>query len=213
MRYSSVKSEGFNKKIRVIIAEDQALIRGALTALLNLEADIEVVGEAENGVEAGKLLDKNNADILLTDIEMPLMSGLELAQITAKKYPDIKTVIITTFGRAGYIKRALTMGVKGFLLKDTPSEELAAALRKVMQGKKVIDPELAIAALDDVDPLSDKERKALKLASEGKTTHDIAQLLFLSEGTIRNYLSECISKLNATNRIDAARIAQQKGWL
>jgi two-component system response regulator DesR len=208
-----VKSEGFNQKIKVIIAEDQALIRGALIALLNLEADIEVVGEAENGVEAGKLLDKCNADILLTDIEMPLMSGLELAQITVKKHPAIKTVIITTFGRAGYIKRALTTGVKGFLLKDTPSEELAAALRKVMQGKKVIDPELAIAALDDIDPLSDKERKALKLASEGKTTHDIAQLLFLSEGTIRNYLSECISKLNATNRIDAARIAQQKGWL
>jgi two-component system response regulator DesR len=213
MRYSSVKSEDFNQKIKVIIAEDQALIRGALTALLNLEADIEVVGEAENGLEAGKLLDKYSADILLTDIEMPLMSGLELAQITAKKHPDIKTVVITTFGRAGYIKRALTMGVKGFLLKDTPSEELSAALRKVMQGKKVIDPELAIAALDDVDPLSDKERKALKLASEGKTTHDIAELLFLSEGTIRNYLSECISKLNATNRIDAARIAQQKGWL
>ena len=208
-----MKSEGFNQKIKVIIAEDQALIRGALIALLNLEADIEVVGEAENGVEAGKLLGKCKADILLTDIEMPLMSGLELAQITVKKHPAIKTVIITTFGRAGYIKRALTMGVKGFLLKDTPSEELAAALRKVMQGKKVIDPELAIAALDDIDPLSDKERKALKLASEGKTTHDIAQLLFLSEGTIRNYLSECISKLNATNRIDAARIAQQKGWL
>jgi two-component system response regulator DesR len=208
-----VINEGFNQKIKVIIAEDQALIRGALIALLNLEADIEVVGEAENGVEAGKLLDKCKADILLTDIEMPLMSGLELAQITVKKHPAIKTVIITTFGRAGYIKRALTMGVKGFLLKDTPSEELAAALRKVMQGKKVIDPELAIAALDDIDPLSDKERKALKLASEGKTTHDIAQLLFLSEGTIRNYLSECISKLNATNRIDAARIAQQKGWL
>lgn len=208
-----MKSEGFNQKIKVIIAEDQALIRGALIALLNLEADIEVVGEAENGVEAGKLLDKCKADILLTDIEMPLMSGLELAQITVKKHPAIKTVIITTFGRAGYIKRALTTGVKGFLLKDTPSEELAAALRKVMQGKKVIDPELAIAALDDIDPLSDKERKALKLASEGKTTHDIAQLLFLSEGTIRNYLSECISKLNATNRIDAARIAQQKGWL
>jgi two-component system response regulator DesR len=200
-------------KIKVIIAEDQALIRGALTALLNLEADIEIVGEAENGVEAEKLLAKSYADILLTDIEMPLMSGLELAQITAKKHPEIKTVIITTFGRAGYIKRALTMGVKGFLLKDTPSKELAAALRKVMQGKKVIDPELAIAALDDVDPLSEKERKALRLAGEGKTTHDIAELLFLSEGTIRNYLSECISKLNATNRIDAARIAHQKGWL
>jgi two-component system response regulator DesR len=208
-----VNNESINKKIKVIIAEDQALIRGALTALLNLEADIEIIGEAENGVEAGKLLDKCNPDILLTDIEMPLMSGLELAQITAKKHPNIKTVIITTFGRAGYIKRALTMGVRGFLLKDTPSEQLAAALRKVMQGKKVIDPELAIAALDDVDPLSDKERKALKLAGEGKTTHDIAELLFLSEGTIRNYLSECIAKLNATNRIDAARIAQQKGWL
>jgi two-component system response regulator DesR len=208
-----VKSERFNKKIKVIIAEDQALIRGALTALLNLEADIEIVGEAENGVEAGKLLDKHSVDILLTDIEMPLMTGLELAQITAKNHPEIKTVIITTFGREGYIKRALTMGVKGFLLKDTPSDELANALRKVMQGKKVIDPELAIAALDDIDPLSDKERKALRLAGEGKTTHDIAELLFLSEGTIRNYLSECIAKLNATNRIDAARIAQQKGWL
>jgi len=208
-----VKSESMTKKIKVIIAEDQALIRGALTALLNLEADIEIVGEAENGVEAEKQLNKCAVDILLTDIEMPLMSGLELAQITAKKHPDIKTVIITTFGRAGYIKRALTIGVKGFLLKDTPSEELAAALRKVMQGKKVIDPELAIAALDDIDPLSDKERKALRLAGEGKTTHDIAELLFLSEGTIRNYLSECIAKLNATNRIDAARIAQQKGWL
>lgn len=202
-----------NNKIKVIIAEDQALIRGALTALLNLEADIEIVGEAENGLEAEELLKNTLADILLTDIEMPLMSGLELAQNTIKKHPKIKTVVITTFGRAGYIKRALTMGVKGFLLKDTPSEELAEALRKVMQGKKVIDPELAIAALDDADPLSDKERKALKLASEGKTSHDIAELLFLSEGTIRNYLSECISKLNATNRIDAARIAHQKGWL
>jgi len=208
-----VKNEAFNKKIKVIIAEDQALIRGALTALLNLEADIEIIGEAENGVKAEKLLENCNADILLTDIEMPLMSGLELAQVTAKKHPKIKTVVITTFGRAGYIKRALTIGVRGFLLKDTPSDELAAALRKVMLGKKVIDPELAIAAFDDVDPLSDKERKALKLASEGKTTHDIAELLFLSEGTIRNYLSECIAKLNATNRIDAARIAQQKGWL
>jgi two-component system response regulator DesR len=207
-----MNSASFNN-IKVIIAEDQALVRGALTALLNLETDIVIVGEAKNGFEAENLLKDIKADILLTDIEMPLMSGLELAQNTQKNHPKIKTVIITTFGRAGYIKRALTMGVKGFLLKDTPSEELAAALRKVMQGKKVIDPELAIAALDDIDPISDKERKALKLAGEGKTTQEIAALLFLSEGTIRNYLSECISKLNATNRIDAARIAQQKGWL
>ncbi len=213
MRFLLVSNIAPKNKIKVIIAEDQALIRGALTALLNLESDIEIVGEAENGIEAGKLLNNTKADILLTDIEMPLMSGLELAQNTALNHKEIKTVIITTFGRAGYIKRALTIGVKGFLLKDTPSEKLAEALRKVMQGKKVIDPELAIAALDDIDPLSDKERKALKLASEGKTTHEIAELLFLSEGTIRNYLSESIAKLNATNRIDAARIAQQKGWL
>ncbi len=213
MRFLLVSNIAPQNNIKVIIAEDQALIRGALTALLNLESDIEIVGEAENGIEAGKLLNNTKADILLTDIEMPLMSGLELAQNTALNHKEIKTVIITTFGRAGYIKRALTIGVKGFLLKDTPSEKLAEALRKVMQGKKVIDPELAIAALDDIDPLSDKERKALKLASEGKTTHEIAELLFLSEGTIRNYLSESIAKLNATNRIDAARIAQQKGWL
>ena len=198
---------------KVLVVDDEPAARQKLIHFLKDHADFEVVAEAKNGIEAESLLKDINADILLTDIEMPLMSGLELAQNTAKKHPHIKTVIITTFGRAGYIKRALTMGVRGFLLKDTPSEELAAALRKVMQGKKVIDPELAIAALDDIDPISDKERKALKLAGEGKTTQEIAALLFLSEGTIRNYLSECISKLNATNRIDAARIAQQKGWL
>jgi len=122
-------------------------------------------------------------------------------------------VIVTTFGRAGYIKRALAAGVEGFLLKDAPSEELAQALRKVMTGRKVIDPELAIAALNELDPLTDKERKALRLAGEGKSTADIATSLFLSEGTVRNYLSEAIAKLNAGNRIDAARIARQKGWL
>jgi two-component system response regulator DesR len=199
--------------IKILIAEDQALVRGALVALLNLEHDIEVVAQAENGSDALALLTQHSVDILLTDIEMPKMTGLELAQHCHEHDPAIHTVIMTTFGRAGYVKRALSLGVKGFLLKDTPSEQLAASLRKVMQGKKVIDPELAIAALDALDPLSDKERKALRLAGEGKKTAEIAALLFLSEGTIRNYLSEAIAKLNATNRIDAARIAHQKGWL
>lgn len=199
--------------IRVLLAEDQALVRGALVALLNLEFDIEVVAQAANGQEAVELLQQHQVDVLLTDIEMPLMTGLELIEQAKKTQPDIKTVVITTFARAGYIKRALVAGVRGFLLKDCPSEQLADALRQIMQGKKVIDPELAIQALDDVDPLSDKERKSLRLAGEGKKTAEIAATLFLSEGTVRNYLSEAIAKLNATNRIDAARIARQKGWL
>ncbi|WP_016957471.1 response regulator transcription factor [Catenovulum agarivorans] len=199
--------------IRVLLAEDQALVRGALVALLNLEFDIEVVAQTANGQEAVELLQQHQVDVLLTDIEMPLMTGLELIEQAKKIQPDIKTVVITTFARAGYIKRALVAGVRGFLLKDCPSEQLADALRQIMQGKKVIDPELAIQALDDVDPLSDKERKSLRLAGEGKKTAEIAATLFLSEGTVRNYLSEAIAKLNATNRIDAARIARQKGWL
>ncbi|WP_143870681.1 response regulator transcription factor [Catenovulum sediminis] len=199
--------------IKVLIAEDQALVRGALVALLNLEFDVEVVAQAANGREAIDLVKTHEIDVLLTDIEMPMMTGLELIEEAKKHKPDVKTVVITTFARAGYIKRALVAGVRGFLLKDCPSEQLAAALRQIMQGKKVIDPELAIQALDDADPLSDKERKSLRLAGEGKKTAEIATELFLSEGTVRNYLSEAIAKLNATNRIDAARIARQKGWL
>ena len=199
--------------IKVLVVEDQGMVRGALCALLNLESGIQVVDQAENGRVALEKLKTLKVDVLLTDIEMPEMTGIELAEDVAKRYPMLKTVIITTFGRAGYIKRALASGVVGFLLKDAPSEQLASTLRKVVEGKKFIDPELAIAALDDRDPLSDKERKALRLAGAGKKTSEIAETLFLSEGTVRNYLSEAISKLNATNRIDAARIARQKGWL
>lgn len=199
--------------IRILLAEDQAMVRGALAALLNMEAGLEVVAQVENGKQALAALKHQQVDIVVSDIEMPEMSGIELAEQVAALYPQVKLVIITTFGRAGYVKRALSTGVKAFLLKDSPSDKLAASLFKVMQGQKVIDAELAIAALDDLDPLSDKERKALKLAEEGKSTADIARLLFLSEGTVRNYLSEAISKLNATNRVDAARIARQKGWL
>lgn len=201
--------------MRVLVAEDQAMVRGALCALLNLEADIKVVCQAENGRQALDYLGSHpdGVDLVLTDIEMPEVTGIELAETLRLRYPAVKTVIVTTFGRAGYIRRALEAGVSGFLLKDAPSEQLAEALHKAMAGRKVIDPELAIAALDDRDPLSEKERKALRLAGEGRTTAEIAAALFLSEGTVRNYLSEAISKLNAANRIDAARIAHQKGWL
>lgn len=199
--------------IKILIAEDQAMVRGALVALLNMEDGLQVVAQVENGKQALAALKETSVDIVVSDIEMPEMTGIELAEKVAVDFPDIKVVIVTTFGRAGYVKRALAAGVKAFLLKDSPSEKLAASLAKVMQGQKVIDAELAISALDDLDPLSEKERKALKLAEEGRATAEIAKLLFLSEGTVRNYLSEAISKLNATNRVDAARIARQKGWL
>ncbi len=199
--------------IRLLIAEDQGMVRGALRALLNLEGDLEVVAEASDGEEALKLLAAHPIDVLLSDIEMPRMSGIELAEQVRQQFPNVCTVIVTTFGRAGYIRRALDAGVRGFLLKDAPSEQLAQAIRSALKGKLTIDPELAVAALDERDPLSEKERRALRLASEGLRTSEIAARLFLSEGTVRNYLSEAIAKLNATNRVDAARIAQQKGWL
>ena len=203
--------------IKVYLVEDQALVRDAVAALLSLDFNIEVIGQASNGQDALNeinVLSKDlHPDIILTDIEMPSMNGIELSEQIAAKYPAINMVIMTTFSRAGYIRRSLSAGVKGFILKEAPSEELINALKKVMQGQKVIDPELAINALDDADPLTDKERKALKLASDGLKTSEIAKQLYISEGTTRNYLSDAIAKLNATNRIDAARIARQKGWL
>lgn len=198
---------------KILIAEDQAMVRGALSALLSLEDDIEVVAEAANGQEALALTEQIDVDIVLTDIEMPLMTGIELAEKLATTKPELKTMIMTTFSRAGYIKRALKCGVMGFILKEADSEELVEAVKSVSEGKKVFNAELALTALDDNDPLSEKERKALKLASDGLKTAEIAEQLFLSQGTIRNYLSEAIAKLNATNRVDAARIARQKGWL
>ncbi|MBB1410633.1 DNA-binding response regulator [Pseudoalteromonas sp. SG44-17] len=203
--------------IKVYLVEDQGLVRDAIAALLSLDFNIEVIGQASNGQDALtdiNMLDSNSLpDIILTDIEMPSMNGIELSEQIASKYPAIKIVIMTTFSRAGYIRRSLSAGVKGFILKEAPSDELISALKKVMHGQKVIDPELAINALDETDPLTDKERKALQLASEGLKTADIAARLYLSEGTVRNYLSDAIAKLNAINRVDAARIAKQKGWL
>lgn len=198
---------------RIVLVEDQSMVRGALAALLNLERDFEVAGTASDGREALNVVAEQRPDIVLTDIEMPHLTGLELAAELKSSHPDVPVVILTTFARAGYLKRALDAGVRGYLLKDAPAEELAVALRQVASGKRVVDPELALESLDAVDPLTDRERQALRAAAEGKTTQQIAAQLFLSEGTVRNYLSEAISKLNAANRIDAARIARQKGWL
>ena len=198
--------------MKILLAEDQAMVRGALAALLSMENNFEIT-QAEDGDKAWKLLKQQEFDILLTDIEMPGRSGLELAQYLISQHSKTKIIIITTFGRLGYIRRAIDMGVSGFLLKDSPSNELIQAIYRISEGKRVIDGELAMMALGETDPLNDKERRALRLASEGKTTAEIANTLHLSEGTVRNYLSEAIAKLNAANRVDAARIARQKGWI
>jgi two-component system, NarL family, response regulator DesR len=188
-------------------------VRGALAALLRFESDFDVVGEAGDGKTALELVLSLRPDVLLTDIEMPGMSGLDLAQTIQAKSLPTRVVIVTTFGRAGYLRRALEHHVAGYLLKDSPSEQLANALRKVAAGGKVIDPELAVAGWAGDDPLTDRERQVLVLAGEGKSSGEIAKLVHLSEGTVRNYLSEAISKLGATNRVEAARIARQNGWL
>ena len=199
--------------IRVMIAEDQAMVRGALAALLETEEDMEVVGQAQNGREALDLLQAPLPDVLLTDIEMPDTTGLELAaEIQRRKLP-VKVVILTTFARAGYLRRALDAGVSGYLLKDAPAGTLADAIRRIRRGSRVIDPELAAEAWTEADPLTDRERQVLRHAGEGASSAEIAARLELSEGTVRNYLSEAISKLGAANRTEAARIARQKGWL
>lgn len=199
--------------IKILIAEDQGMILGALAAMLDLEEDLSVVACAANGKEALKLAAEFNPDVVVTDIEMPGMTGLEFAAALKEKKHAARVIIVTTFARPGYLRRALGAGVKGYLLKDAPAEQLANAIRKVHTGGKVIAPELATEAWDTEDPLNDRERQVLRLASEGLASADIAKHLFLSEGTVRNYLSEAIGKLGAANRIEAARIARQKGWL
>ena len=199
--------------MRVLLAEDQSLVLGALAALLNLESDIEVVGRASDGEMAWRELQRLQPDVLVTDIEMPGLTGLELAQRVQRHELPVKVVIVTTFARAGFLRRALDAGVAGYLLKDAPAEKLAEALRSVHRGGRAIDPQLALEAWTEADPLSDRERQVLRLAGEGVAAGDIAQRLGLSHGTVRNYLSEIIGKLGVTNRIEAYRLARQKGWL
>ncbi len=199
--------------IRVIVAEDQGMVLGALAALLETESDIEVVATARNGAEAISLTRQHCPDVLLTDIEMPEMTGLEVAAALKREGAATRVVIVTTFARSGYLRRALEAGVSGYLLKDSPSDILANAVRRVHAGLRAIDPELAAGAWDEADPLTDRERQALRLAGEGKTTVDIAAALRLSEGTVRNYLSDAMTKVGAINRVEASRIARAKGWL
>jgi two-component system, NarL family, response regulator DesR len=199
--------------IRIVIAEDQGMVLGALASLLDLEADLEVVGQARDGEEALALVLRHHPDVLVTDIEMPKVSGLELAAKLRTLAPSTRVVIVTTFGRSGYLRRAMEAGVRGYLLKDQPSEQLTDAVRRVAAGQRVVASALADAAWSDPDPLNDRERAVLRLAEEGRTNRDIAEALGLSAGTVRNYLSEAAQKLGAENRVEAARIARANGWL
>jgi two-component system, NarL family, response regulator DesR len=200
--------------VRVLLAEDQAMVRGALSALLSLEDDIEIVAEASRGDEVLPAALDTLPDVALLDIEMPGGDGLEAAAVLHERLPSCLVVILTTFGRSGYLRRAMESGAVGFLLKDAPASELAEAIRRAVKGERVVDPALAAAALSEGDnPLTEREREVLAASEGGATIEDIAARLYLSEGTVRNYLSTAIKKLGARNRVEAARLAEKKGWL
>jgi two-component system response regulator DesR len=200
--------------IRVLIAEDQGMVRGALKALLAMEGDIEIVAETDRADQVLPLASKTKPDVALLDIEMPGGDGITAAGQLRTDLPSCKTLILTTFGRPGFLRRAMESGASGFMLKDAPAHELALAIRRTMAGERVIDPGLAAAALSaGVSPLSDREREVLVAGQGGASIAEIAQSLFLSEGTVRNYLSSAIQKLEVGNRTEAARVAEEQGWL
>ncbi|MFE7042844.1 response regulator transcription factor [Streptomyces atratus] len=200
--------------IRLLLAEDQSMVREALAALLGLEPDIEVVAQVARGDEVLAAAHEHRIDVALLDIEMPGMTGIDAAAALRRELPSVKVVVVTTFGRPGYLRRAMESGADAFLVKDAPAAQLAAAVRKVLAGERVIDPTLAAAALaDGASPLTDRERDVLRSAADGSTNAEIAAALHLSQGTIRNYLSMAIQKMAARNRAEAVRIAQEKGWL
>ncbi len=200
--------------IRVLLAEDQAMVRGALAALLSLEPDIELAAEVSRADAVVATALDVRPDVALLDIEMPGGDGITAAAALHVALPTCRILILTTFGRPGYLRRAMASGVVGFLLKDAPAAQLADAIRRVMAGQRVVDPALAAAALSEGDnPLTDRERQVLAAATQGATIAELATTLYLSEGTVRNYLSMAIQKLGARNRAEAARIAEQKGWL
>jgi len=200
--------------IRVLLAEDQAMVRGALSALLSREQDIEVVAEVARGDEVVKAALASKPDVALLDIEMPGGDGLAAAQAMRKTLPACRVMILTTFGRSGYLRRAMESGAVGFLLKDAPASELARAIRCIMQGERMVDPDLALAALSEGNnPLTSREREVLTASLFGASMAEIATRLSLSEWTVRNHLSAAMQKLGAQNRMEAARLAEQKGWL
>ncbi len=200
--------------IRVLVAEDQSMVRGALRALLELEEDITVVAEVGRGDEVLAAAQEHRPDVALLDIEMPGRDGIEAARELAAELPAVRAVVLTTFGRPGFLRRAMEVGAAGFLVKDAPVAELAKAIRAVVAGERVIDRDLAAAALAlGATPLSTREADVLREAADGATVADIARRLFLSEGTVRNYLSSAIGKTGARTRVEAARVAADKGWL
>lgn len=200
--------------IRVLLAEDQEMIREALAALLSFEDDIEVVAQVGRGDEVTAAALASKPDVALLDIEMPGMDGLTAAAALSQASPGIKIVILTTFGRPGYLRRAMEAGASGFVVKDSPADRLARTIRQVLSGQRVIDPELAAAALSEgASPLTPRERDVLAASQDGATIAEIAAALYLSEGTVRNYLSACIQKTGARNRTEALRVAEERGWL
>ncbi|WP_371662422.1 DNA-binding response regulator [Streptomyces sp. NBC_00280] len=204
-----------SRMIKVLLAEDQSMVREALAALLGLEPDIEVVVQVARGDEVLSAARAHaDLDVALLDIEMPGATGIEAAARLHREFPSLKLVILTTFGRPGYLRTAMEAGADAFLVKDAPAAQLAEAVRKVLAGERVIDPTLAAAALaDGANPLTDREREVLRAAADGATNAELAQTLHLSQGTVRNYLSTAIQKLTARNRTEAVRIAREKGWL
>ncbi|MEK3688510.1 response regulator transcription factor [Paenibacillus sp. FSL R10-2736] len=199
--------------ISIVIAEDQRLLRGAMASLLDLEDDIEVAGEAGDGAEALALIERLQPDVCLMDIEMPLMSGLEVAEILKSRGCATKIIILTTFARPGYFERGVKAGILGYLLKDEPVDKLAEAIRRVMGGHREVSPELVFGSLREENPLSEREREILKLAGAGRSAGEIASALHLSYGTVRNYISEILGKLEVKSRIEAVRLAEEKGWM
>lgn len=200
--------------IRIVIADDQALVRGALAALLALEPDIEVVGVAADGAEALTMVGSLAPDVCLMDIQMPGVDGIEATRLLRAASPATRVLIVTTFARPGYLRSALDAGAAGFMAKDAPAEELADAVRRVHSGLRVLDPALAEESLfEGANPLSDRERQVLRLAADGRSAAAIASEVFLSAGTVRNHLSSAIGKTGAGNRAQAVRIAQDKGWV
>ena len=200
--------------IRILIAEDQGMVRGALAALLALEPDLEVVAQVSSGDQVLSAARETHPDVALLDIEMPGMDGIEAAAALRRELPETAPLIVTTFGRPAYLRRAMEAGAVGFLVKDAPSERLANAIRRAATGERVVDPELAAAALADPEsPFTPREREVLEASAGGAPIAEIAERLYLTEGTVRNYLSAAIGKTGARNRIEAVRIAREKGWV
>ena len=200
--------------IRIVVADDQALVRGAIAMMLDLEEDIDVVAQAGNGREAIEAVARGGVDVVLADVEMPVMDGIAAASHIRKEHPNVKILMVTTFGRPGYLRRAMEAGASGFVVKDAPSDSLASAVRKVMAGQRVVDPDLAAESLAaSSNPLTEREQDVLRATSDGGTTADVARSLFLSQGTVRNYLSSAIHKTGARTRAEAVMIARDNGWL